>query len=139
VNSRAQTGDFREGDKVLDTDVDLPAMMMGHLKDITERSRTLTIDIHHLREGFRIGKVDQILELLTKLEGTIEGTEGFIEETETVMHLQLNNCHVSFDVDPHLVDQITDRKLSQSAFDRYARTDNLIYLMTYCTHYVCFY
>jgi hypothetical protein len=107
---------------VLNTDVDLPAMMMGHLKDITERSRKLTMDIHYLREGFRIGKVDQILESLTKLEGAVEGTEVFIEETEAAMHLQLNHCHVSFDVDPHLVDQITDRKLSQSAFDRYVRS-----------------
>lgn len=118
MNSRAQKGDFREGDKLLDTDTDLPAMMMSHLKDITERSRMLTTDIHFLREGFRIGKVSQILELLNSLEGTIEDTEVFIEETETVMHLQLNNCHVSFDVDPHLIDQISDRKLSQSAFDR---------------------
>lgn len=122
VNSRAQKGDFREGDKLLDTDTDLPAMMMSHLKDINAKSTMLTKDIHYLREGFRIGKVVQILELLNSLESTIEDTEVFIEETETVMHLQLNNCHVSFDVDPHLIDQITDRKLSQSAFDRFVRS-----------------
>lgn len=119
MNSRAQKGDFKEGDKVLDTNVDLPAMMMDHLKAITDKSKKLTNDIHHLRDGFKTGKIDQILQILMVLETTVEETEAFIEETESVMHLQLNNCHVSFDVDPHLVDKITDRKLSQSAFDRY--------------------
>ena len=135
VNSRAQTGDFGEGVKLLDTNVDLPAMMMEHLRDITDRSKKLTSDIHFLRDGFRIGKIDQILEVLSNLEEGIDEAELFIEETETVMHLQLNNCHVSFDVDPHLVDQITDRKLSQSAFDRYVRscihTDTLTTPLTY--------
>jgi hypothetical protein len=49
----------------------------------------------------------------------MDATESYIEDVETGMHLQLKNCHVAFDVDPHLVDQVRNRKLSQAAFDRY--------------------
>ena len=118
VNSQSQTGGSKKDDKMLDTSTELPELLLAHAKSVRKESDKLIEKVHLLRSAFKNINMDHILEIFASLEGSMDGTESFIEDVETGMHLQLKNCHVAFDVDPHLVDQVRDRKLSQAAFDR---------------------
>lgn len=121
VNSQSQIGGFQKDDRMLDTSTELPELLLAHAKSVRKMSDRLIEKVHLLRTAFKNAKLDHILEIFISLEGSMDSTESYIENVETGMHLQLKNCHVAFDVDPHLVDQVRDRKLSQAAFDRCVR------------------
>jgi hypothetical protein len=104
---------------MLDTTTELPEMLLAHAKSVRQETDRLIEKVHLLRAAFKNSNTDHILEIFRSLEGSMDATESYIEDVETGMHLQLKNCHVAFDVDPHLVDQVSNRKLSQAAFDRY--------------------
>jgi hypothetical protein len=104
---------------MLDTTTELPEMLLAHAKSVRQETDKLIEKVHLLRAAFKNSNTDHILEIFRSLEGSMDATESYIEDVETGMHLQLKNCHVAFDVDPHLVDQVRNRKLSQAAFDRY--------------------
>ena len=118
MNSQSQTGGFAKDDKMLDTSTELPELLLSHAKSVRVESDRLLEKVHLLRSAFKNSHMDHILEIFISLEGSMDSTESFIEDVETGIHLQLKNCHVAFDVDPHLVDQVSNRKLSQAAFDR---------------------
>ena len=92
---------------------------MGHIKDVSQQSKVLMNRLQLLRNAFKEKNVENIVETFGFLEKNLNEFEANIENVENKMHLQLKNCFVAFDVDPHLVDKISDRKLSQSAYDRY--------------------
>lgn len=118
MNSKSHTGDFKPGDKLLDTDLVFPELLLMYGKNVAEKSDDLVGKVRDLRGAFKGANFNAILDMLTNLDDHLNRTELYIEDTENTVHLQLKNCHVSFDVDPHLVEKISDRKLSQSAFDR---------------------
>ena len=118
MNSKSHTGDFKPGDKLLDTDVVFPELLLNYGKLVAEKSDDLVGKVRNMREAFKGGDFEGILDMFANLDDHLNRTELYIETSENTVHLQLKNCHVSFDVDPHLVEKISDRKLSQSAFDR---------------------
>ena len=97
---------------MLDTTTELPELLLAHAKSVRKESDRLLEKVHLLRAAFKNGKLDHILEIFTSLEGSMDSTESYIEDVETGMHLQLKNCHVAFDVDPHLVDQVRSKAQS---------------------------
>ena len=118
MNSKSQTGSHTSGDKLLDTNTVLPKLMLDQIKEVSGRSKVLLGFIQLLRESFKNRNLENILAAFTAIEGNLEKFESDIEKVENVMHLQLKNCFVAFDIDPHLIEKLSDRKLSQSAYDR---------------------
>ena len=84
----------------------------------SEKSKILLSKIQLLRESFKNRNVEKIMAAFGEIEKNLEKFESEIETVENVMHLQLKNCFVAFDIDPHLIEKLSDRKLSQSAYDR---------------------
>ena len=125
VNSKSRTGGHTVGDKVLDTHTELPKLMLDQIKEVSEKSKMLLSRIQLLRESFKNKNVEKIMAAFGEIEKNLEKFESEIENVENVMHLQLKNCFVAFDIDPHLIDKLSDRKLSQSAYDRYEKKHSL--------------
>ena len=119
MNSKSATRGHGTEDKLLDTNVVLPEMILTTIKENKVYVEILLSRLTSLNKAFTEKKVNSILDTISFFDTKVDEFESYIEKIETEMHLQLNNCHVAFDVDPHLVEKISNRLLSQSAFDRY--------------------
>ena len=135
MNSKSATRGHGTEDKLLDTNVVLPEMILTTIKENKVYVEILLSRLTSLNKAFTEKKVNSILDTISFFDAKVDEFESYIEKIETEMHLQLNNCHVAFDVDPHLVEKISNRLLSQSAFDRYDAL--LCFAFIWCI--LCFY
>jgi hypothetical protein len=115
VNSKAHS---KKGERMLDMDYGFPDTMRAYYQSVHDRTRKLNAKLDTLRVSFKNMHMESIIGVFMSLELSLVEVEDFMTSTETIIHVQLKNCHVAFDIDPHLVEKFSDRKLSQAAVDR---------------------
>ena len=87
------------GESVLDVDKFLASTMQSRLTDVLGKQNTLIEQMEALRKSLEEGEASlkPIESAFHTLDYSMEILEAFIEQSETEVHAQMKNCHLSFD------------------------------------------
>eukprot|EP00596_Hydrurales_sp_CCMP1899_P011292 CAMPEP_0119044694 /NCGR_PEP_ID=MMETSP1177-20130426/33679_1 /TAXON_ID=2985 /ORGANISM="Ochromonas sp, Strain CCMP1899" /LENGTH=166 /DNA_ID=CAMNT_0007015203 /DNA_START=105 /DNA_END=605 /DNA_ORIENTATION=- len=104
----------KKGEKMLDPDYRFPDTLRSYYQSVHDRTLKLTVQLDRLRVSFKNMHMESIIGVVMSLELNLVEEEDFMVSIETILHVQLKNCHVVFDINPHQISQVAVDWMSMS-------------------------